>query len=165
MRLWHPRARSIARLSPAYCCDAFRWRSLGQSEARFWATNLFDVVDDSAEDAAADGGGVEAAVPARATLRVAAGASNPRLAAWGLPAALCAAAVNPGFRDPFSPDGDVTLNNPRYWGLMQGKLDWVLLRGAALTHSRALASKSLGNDDYALSDHKWLAVDIALREA
>ena len=104
-------------------------------------------------------------MPARATLRVAAGASTPRLAAWGLPAPLCALAVNPGFRDPFCPDADVTLNNPRYWGLMQGKLDWVLLRGAALTHRTAVASTALGNADYSLSDHKWLAVDIALRDA
>lgn len=37
--------------------------------------------------------------------------------------------MNPGLADPFHPDRDVTLNNPKYWGLMQGKLDWVLLRG------------------------------------
>ena len=86
------------------------------------------------------------------------GGANPRLAAWGLPPALCAAAVNPGFRDPFNVDSDVTLNNPTYWGLMQGKLDWVLLRGAAM----AVAGTELGNHDYKLSDHKWLAVDMRL---
>jgi hypothetical protein len=70
-----------------------------------------------AEDAVPSDAAV-AAAPAHLT--VPRGGSNPRLAAWGLPAELCAAAVNPGFRDPFSPDADVTLNNPTYWGLMQG---------------------------------------------
>jgi hypothetical protein len=107
-----------------------------------------------AEDAVPSDAAV-AAAPAHLT--VPRGGSNPRLAAWGLPAELCAAAVNPGFRDPFSPDADVTLNNPTYWGLMQGKLDWVLLRGAAL----AVAGTALGNHDYSLSDHKWLSVDVA----
>jgi hypothetical protein len=156
---------SVARLSPTYCCDKFRWCSLGSSEARFWAHNLFDVMDedddvDGAEDAAPPDATPAVPPPPSATslLRVARGAGNPRLAAWGLPAALCIAAVNPGFRDPFCPDGDVTLNNPTYWGLMQGKLDWLLLRGAGL---RA-AAKSVGNHDYSLSDHKWIAVDVAL---
>ena len=124
---------------------------MGTSEARFWATNLFEVVEQAVpgSDAA-----IEAAAPS--CLAVPRGGVNPRLAAWGLPAELCAAAVNPGFRDPFSPDEDVTLNNPRYWGLMQGKLDWVLLRGAALV----VAGTALGNHDYSLSDHKWLTVDV-----
>ena len=138
------RARSVARLSPLYCCDKFRWASLGSSEARFWATNLFDVMAKGDEHDAADQAAVpasdadaaaaaaqpaeEAAPAAAGQLRVPRGGANPRLAAWGLPAALCTAAVNPGFRDPFCPDADVTLNNPTYWGLMQGKLDWLLLR-------------------------------------
>lgn len=146
---------SVARLSPLYCCDKFRWASLGSSEARFWATNLFEVFEAEHAEAAAPEV-VEDAVPSDpARLTVPRGGANPRLAAWGLPAELCAAAVNPGFRDPFSPDC-VTLNNPTYWGLMQGKLDWVLLRGAAL----AVAGTELGNHDYALSDHKWLTVDM-----
>jgi hypothetical protein len=41
---------------------------------------------------------------------------------------------------------------------MQGKLDWLLLRGPHL----APAGKSMGNHEYALSDHKWIAVDVAL---
>jgi len=147
----------VARLSPLYCCDKFRWASLGCSEARFWATNLFDVLEAAEEAASGSASVVEDAVPGASTcVTVARGSANPRLAAWGLPPELCAAAVNPGFRDPFSPDADVTLNNPTYWGLMQGKLDWVLLRGAQL----AVAATELGNHDYALSDHKWLAVDV-----
>jgi hypothetical protein len=150
-------AHSVARLSPTYCCDKFRWASLGSSEARFWQTNLFDVMAEAEETEEAVP--ADAAVPAPSSvLRVASGAANPRLAAWGLPPALCAAAVNPGFRDPFCPDADVTLNNPTYWGLMQGRLDWLLLRGPGM----APAAKALGNHDYALSDHKWISVDVNL---
>lgn len=36
-------AHSVARLSPNYCCDSFRWRTLGRTEARFWAHNVFAV--------------------------------------------------------------------------------------------------------------------------
>jgi hypothetical protein len=134
--------------------------SMGSSEARFWAHNLFDVVTDDPDAAPDDALPCEVAVPAAPPLRVAPGAANPRLAAYGLPPELCVAAVNPGFVDPFCPDADVTLNNPTYWGLMQGKLDWLLLRGAGLRD--ALAAKSVGNCDFALSDHKWIAVDVRL---
>ena len=153
-------AHSIARLSPTYCCDKFRWASLGSSDARFWQTNLFDVMAEAEE--AEEAVPADAAVPpplaassSSSVLRIASGVANPRLAAWGLPPALCAAAVNPGFRDPFCPDADVTLNNPTYWGLMQGKLDWLLLRGMTA------AEKHVGNHSYTLSDHKWIAVDIS----
>lgn len=57
------------------------------------------------------------------------GSPNPLLPRWGFPEHVTCLAVNPGLADPFDPDRDVTLNNPKYWGLMQGKLDWVLLRG------------------------------------
>ena len=51
-------------------------------------------------------------------------APNPRMTAWRLPSMM-----NPGFIDPFCPDDGVSLNNPTYRGLMQGKLDWLCLRG------------------------------------
>ncbi|PNH08472.1 U3 small nucleolar RNA-associated protein 14 [Tetrabaena socialis] len=35
----------------------------------------------------------------------------------------------------------------------QGKFDWALLRGCVVV------SKSMGNEDYSASDHKWLAVE------
>ena len=43
---------------------------------------------------------------------------------------------------------------------LQGKLDWILL-------SRGLGSRSRsqGNDDYKLSDHKWLLVDVFVSAA
>lgn len=39
---------------------------------------------------------------------------------------------------------------------MKGKLDWCLLRRLAV------ADKAVGNADFALSDHRWLSVDVAL---
>lgn len=36
-----------------------------------------------------------------------------------------------------------------------GKLDWVLLRGLRV------AGQAVGNNEYALSDHKWLSADVA----
>ena len=68
--------------------------------------------------------------------------------------------VNPGFTDPFPARTTVTLDNPAYrWfglSLMRGKLDWVLLRRLRVERT------ALGNEDYALSDHKWLTADVAL---
>ena len=48
--------------------------------------------------------------------------------------------------DPFDVYHDVTLNNPKYFGLVQGKLDWVLLGGLDATQT------AIGNHDYAASD-------------
>lgn len=73
---------------------------------------------------------------------------------------MAAAAVNPGFFDPFDVTHDVTLDNPKYrlgpLHLMTGKLDWVLLRGCRVL------GQAMGNGDYEASDHKWLLVDVLL---
>lgn len=37
-------AHSVARLSPNYCCDGMRWRSLGLSEAVWWQRNVLAVM-------------------------------------------------------------------------------------------------------------------------
>lgn len=62
--------------------------------------------------------------------------------------------------DPFPAATTVTLDNPAYrWfglSLMRGKLDWVLLRQLQVLGTQ------LGNHNYALSDHKWMTVDVAL---
>lgn len=39
---------------------------------------------------------------------------------------------------------------------MKGKLDWVLLRRLRVT------TQAAGNQSYELSDHKWLAAEVAL---
>lgn len=86
---------------------------------------------------------------------------NSYLRRCGLPMAVCQAAVNPGFSDPFDPCRDITLDNPKYrflgFHLMTGKLDWVLLKGV-----QGVVSKKMGNDDYKASDHRWLMVEICL---
>lgn len=85
---------------------------------------------------------------------------NTYLLKLGLPQSVAAAAVNPGFVDPFDAVNDVTLDNPAYRlgpiHLMRGKLDWVLLRGCRVV------SKAMGNDAYTASDHKWLMVEVEL---
>lgn len=85
---------------------------------------------------------------------------NKYLLKLGLPPTVAAAAVNPGFFDPFDAVTDITLDNPKYrlgpLSLMAGKLDWVLLRGCQVV------GKTMGNADYAASDHKWLMVDVLL---
>jgi hypothetical protein len=85
---------------------------------------------------------------------------NKHLLRLGLPPEVAAAAVNPGFVDPFDVETE-TLNNPKYClvfgrlSLMAGKLDWVLLRGCRVVRT------AMGNDDFAASDHRWLAVEVA----
>lgn len=90
---------------------------------------------------------------------------NTHLQRLGLPDTVCAAAVNPGFADPFDAARDFTLDHPSYrilgYGLMQGKLDWVLLRGLEASY------RCIGNHDFAASDHKWLLVEcqVSVRDA
>jgi hypothetical protein len=88
---------------------------------------------------------------------------NAYLLRCGLSLEVARAAVNEfGFSDPFDPSNraHATLDNPAYRilgrSLMIGKLDWALLAGATPVTWAA------GNDDYAASDHRWLAVDVAL---
>ena len=54
----------------------------------------------------------------------------------------------------------VTLDNPRYRWLgfswMRGKLDWCLLR------SIRVVGTAVGNLDYSLSDHRWLAANVRM---
>ena len=64
-----------------------------------------------------------------------------------------------GFHDPFDPVRTITLDNPQYRclgvPLMQGKLDWLLLRRLHVLGT------SIGNHDYSASDHKWLCADVS----
>ena len=55
------------------------------------------------------------------------------------------------FYDPFHVTRDITLNHPSYFGFVQGKLDWLLLSGLTTQQCR------IGNLDFGLSDHKYLA--------
>lgn len=137
----------VARLSPNYCCDPMRWRSLGSSEARYWSDHVLAVKESAPVTSGAD----LMDVPRL----------NLHLLHLGLPPRVCADILNPGFEDPFDPDKDPTLDNPKYRlfgvSLMTGKLDWVLLKNMEVVR------KELGNHDYLHSDHKWLMVEVNLK--
>ena len=64
-----------------------------------------------------------------------------------------------GFEDPFDPVATITLDNPSFrifgYGLVKGKLDWLLLRRLTVV------SKAVGNHDYSASDHKWLCAEVS----
>ncbi|KAG2427188.1 hypothetical protein HXX76_010907 [Chlamydomonas incerta] len=130
-------ANGVARLSPNYCTDHLRWSSLGWFEAELLDRLVLPV---RGEEGAA---------------------TNAWAARQGLPAAVCADLVNPGYADPFDARRDITFDHwkYRYLGLrlMTGKLDWVLLRGV-----KEVVSKAMGNADYSASDHKWLEVEVRL---
>uniref|UniRef100_A0A383VN26 Endonuclease/exonuclease/phosphatase domain-containing protein n=1 Tax=Tetradesmus obliquus TaxID=3088 RepID=A0A383VN26_TETOB len=111
-------AHSVARLSPNYCCDGMRWRSLGSSEAAWWQRHVLAVMEPCSV--------------------------NSYLLQAGLPQQVAEAAVNPGFFDPFDVNKDVTLDNPAYRigpiHCMAGKLDWCLLRGMRVLRKQAITA-------------------------
>ena len=124
-------AHGIARLSPLYCTDSMRWRSLGWTESEWWAHHILDVSDKD-------------------------GAINCRLLPFFPPPSPIPALLrnlDPPFVDPFHPYDDVTLISHGGW--FQAKLDWALLRGDV-----AIVRHRTGNDDYRASDHKLLALDL-----
>ncbi|GAB4817241.1 hypothetical protein N2152v2_004287 [Parachlorella kessleri] len=88
------------------------------------------------------------------------GPFNVQLVKWGLSQETARDALNPGFSDPFPAATTVTLDNPAYrwlgFSLMRGKLDWALLRRLRVH------STHVGNLDYGLSDHRWLAAEVSL---
>ncbi|KAL4858574.1 hypothetical protein ACK3TF_001528 [Chlorella vulgaris] len=171
-------AHGIARLSPNYCCDRMRFRSIGLDEAMVWHRYVLPVADpryaaSSAHCGTSTSAGLsatsanEAASDQPAAAAAAAGEPNStasppinrQLVAWGLDVQVARDAVNPGFHDPFDP-ATTTLDNPKYrflgFSLMKGKLDWVLLRRMAVT------KQDVGNLDFSLSDHRWLAAEVTL---
>ncbi|KAG2483952.1 hypothetical protein HYH03_017198 [Edaphochlamys debaryana] len=129
-------ANGVARLSPHYCNDHLRWASLGWFEAELLDHRVLRVTD-----------------PAPL---------NEWARRQGLPEAVCRDLVNPGYSDPWDSRHDITFDHVkyRYLGqrLMTGKLDWVLLRHAAVV------SRAMGNQEYTASDHKWLAVEVNLEQ-
>ena len=132
-------------------CVCSPYRSLGWSEGELWDHKILQFTDPEYELQAQ---AVENAGSSAIATRI----PNPYLIKWGLPAEVALAALNPGFHDPFDAGTTVTLDNPAYRiagrSLMKGKLDWILLRGL---HVRA---KDMGNRDFALSDHAWLAATV-----
>mmetsp|Transcript_8371 Transcript_8371/g.25104 ORF Transcript_8371/g.25104 Transcript_8371/m.25104 type:complete len:379 (+) Transcript_8371:2625-3761(+) len=147
-------AHGVARLSPHYCCDVMRWRSLGSSEAQWWDRYVLSASDNAWQPVSDQVRGQEVTQE---------GAGNARLKALGVREDVTQDVLNPGFKDPFNVAADITLDNPAYkfWGisLMSGKLDWVLLRRLQAVNT------GIGNHDYAASDHKWLSADVRFTDS
>ena len=51
------------------------------------------------------------------------------------------------------------LSSSRLCGMniLRGKLDWVMVRDGL-----RVVARDIGNDDFSLSDHKWLIVDVSV---
>ena len=60
-----------------------------------------------------------------------------------------------GFKDPWEVDKDFTHKD---WIWYNGKLDWLFFRGCEIV------DKFIGNNDYTLSDHKYLGILIKINE-
>ncbi|KAI9143397.1 Endonuclease/exonuclease/phosphatase [Paraphysoderma sedebokerense] len=121
-------AHGIARLSPSFCTDNLRWRTLGSTEAEWLTERVLSFTTDD-------------------------GPFNTHLLPFRqLPPEVLQNARNPGFYDAFDPKTDITLES--YGGYYSGKLDWLLVMGLEITE------KSMGNDRYEASDHKWLCCSV-----
>jgi len=119
-------AHGLARLSPKYCgtTSMMRFSTIGWSEPQWWMAHVL------------------------------CGEKSPELLRqWGISGEVADRCVNPGFKDPFDIDQDVTVVN--HCGWYSGKLDWILLRGEL-----KVVNQRMGNSDFSLSDHMWLLVDI-----
>ena len=149
---------SIARLSPKYCKDRYRFLSFGTTESEWWNQNLFGWhMEDGEINLKLQSGGsklietllslwnqnncLDEREPSRVTLS-------------GFTMDVLKSARNPGFYDPWSCTNDITLRHPDYFGLFKAKLDWTLLRGFEVVN------RWIGNHDYEASDHKYLMVEI-----
>lgn len=147
-------AHGIARLSPSHCCDMMRFRSIGYDEASMWQRYVIEVYDarylPERDSSTEDADNVRSAAPIEA---------NKHLVGWGMEREVALDALNPAFSCPFD-EKTITLDNPKYKffgiSLMAGKLDWMLVRRVKVLNTK------VGNDDYALSDHKWLSADVML---
>jgi hypothetical protein len=131
-------ANGVARLSPHYCCDALRWRTLGCSEARYWQQHILSCTGGWGGAALWPAGavnyGISTPVLSSSTLsphrhpRLTAlppfppsltpgsdpGMANAHFRRLGLPESVCRDLVNPGLFDPFDVRADITLDNPAY---------------------------------------------------
>lgn len=128
-------AHGIARLSPKYCTDRMRWKSIGTDEGVMWEKHVLNCME---------------------------GRNNKKLLEWGLSEQVATSAMNPCFQCPFPAKTTVTFDNPSYrvlggkFSLMKGKLDWMLLRSLHVVRT------GLGNIDYKYSDHRLLFVEVKL---
>ncbi|KAI9286793.1 hypothetical protein BC943DRAFT_214300 [Umbelopsis sp. AD052] len=153
-------AHSIARLSPKYARDRYRFLSLGKQESQWWNDNVFGWQD-------TDG-------PLNLKLYFYGYNWLYRFYKWycqlvygkiinpiwpcfsGFPQEVLREARNPGFTDCW-PSNMTTLTN--YSGLFKARLDWTLT-----SSNFDVIEKEIGNSDYAASDHAYLMVHIRPRQ-
>ncbi|RUP44458.1 hypothetical protein BC936DRAFT_149427 [Jimgerdemannia flammicorona] len=170
-------AHSVVRLSSLYAKDQYRFLSIGLTEAEWWDRNVLDWhVDDGEYNLRLWSAGFSTlrylfagrlgmkpgANGSKKTATTTNGANgsttttpipiSDHVTLSGFFSTVLRQARNPGFYDPWSPTLDITLQNPRCLSLFAAKLDWTLVRGFKCV------DRWMGNDDYAASDHKYLAV-------
>ncbi|KAI8987911.1 hypothetical protein BDF20DRAFT_295386 [Mycotypha africana] len=149
-------AHSIARLSRTYARDRYRWMSLGDTESNWFDRHVMAVFrNDQDEQYAynlrlAAGGFPFSMLPVRIIKHLPLGLLT---FVSGFEKETLKKARNPGFYDPWDPD-EITLHNPRYFGLFKAKLDWTMVR------CMEVKQKWIGNRDYSASDHAYLMVKV-----
>ncbi|CAO3611915.1 unnamed protein product [Cunninghamella blakesleeana] len=157
-------AHSIARLSPKYANDRYRWLSLGETESSWWDRNVFGyhLLDGSINTNLLTLKRYTYFQPLK-FIEWMIQSSTPWLSTIGLKLGCWLSGFkdldvlknirNPGFYDVWSPHHP-TLHNPAYFGLFKAKLDWTLVRNLNVT------DRWFGNCDYKLSDHQWLMIHV-----
>jgi hypothetical protein len=151
---------SIARLSPKFCQDRYRFLSLGITESEWWDKNLFDWhLKDGEINLKLQSGGSKLfekllSLKNYNNYYLKEKELSKVMTLSGFPIDVLKSARNPGFYDPWSCTNDITIHNPNYFGLFKAKLDWTLLR------SFEVVNRWIGNHDYEASDHKYLMVEI-----
>ncbi|KAI8992245.1 hypothetical protein BDB01DRAFT_777647 [Pilobolus umbonatus] len=139
---------SIARLSPKYARDRYRWMSVGHTESSWFDRHVMSVYRQGINRVLPSCG-----LPACMTEFLWKQAPWLLVKLSGFSLDILQRASNPGFYDPWDPD-EVTLHSPDYGGLFSAKLDWTMLRCMDTNQ------KWIGNRDYSASDHAYLMVKV-----
>jgi len=141
-------AHGIVRFSPKYARDVWRWLMWGETEGEWFARQMIDGTR-SPFRPGIDGTSSLPTVFKRSLLSAALGLSQPQ----------CFTCMemhkNFPLADPFDVYYDITLNNPQYHGLVQGKFDWMLATRRTLRPTKFWRI----NDDFKASDHRGLVVE------
>ncbi|KAJ1950319.1 hypothetical protein FBU59_000738 [Linderina macrospora] len=126
-------AHSLARLSPKYACDWYRWRTVGMTEPEWWLKNILSWYQSD-------------------------GPINRCLEEQTLPehlqfsAQILRTAINPGWFDPFDLYKDITISN--HAGFMTAKADWAFVR------QFKVSKHWMENRDFEASDHRCLVLEV-----
>ena len=170
----------IVRFSSLYSDDRTRWMSLGETEAEWLQRKVFSLprgrlfhqrgacgTASSVAKAPPLSAGSAPQTRAEHNAALIGGRSESWLQwlrglywryCYGVHVAYSARLSNEElkFYDVFDKLRDITLDNPAYKGFVSGKLDWLLLSNLRVV------GKAIGNNDYAMSDHKYLLNEVVL---